>query len=266
MAAIVCATLIIAAIYMVLFSRSFTIEYLHVEAKGIDESVVRSVLFEYMDDSHTLFRRNNIVIFNPDEASKLLGDRFQIERLEMKKRYPSTIEISIDAKPFRLLAYGGGAFYDITTRGTIAREIDPDSIEFYPSFILSYEQRGRASLVKPLTKEVPAVPLIYLGNTSLSADQSSPLLPSNSIDQVREMKTLMDATKMKAIFFRINGNEPEYAVMTKYGWEARFTTLTTPRDQFERLQTLFNEKLYSKKRGIDYVDLRFGNKAYYRFQ
>ncbi|MBI2483638.1 hypothetical protein HYV71_00435 [Candidatus Uhrbacteria bacterium] len=252
--------------YVIFFSPYLSIEYLVVDAKGIEESDVRSAIFQYMDDSQGLLKRSNMLIFDTHDAGTLLRDTFQVEQLLMKKRYPSTIEISIVAKPFRLIAYQGGSFYDITTRGAITREIDPESIEFYPSFMLAYEQRGRGSLSKPLDHEVPSIPLLYFDNDSTRLKLSSQPLSVDQIGHIGEMKRLMDSTKIKAIFFRIQDNEPEYAAMTKYGWEARYTTLASPQAQFDRLQSLFNEKLSDRKREIDYVDLRFGNKVYYRFQ
>lgn len=252
--------------WLLTFSRFFLIEYIAVETNGIDESLVRSAVFTYTDGSNGMFRRNNLIIFNQDEAAVILNDMFQVERLSIKKRYPSTVEISIDAKPFRFIAYGGGTFYDVTTRGTIAREIDPESIEFYPSFILSYQHRGRAVFAKPLEKQLPAIPLIYVDDPSLLSDHGKPVFASDRIEQIREMKRLMDSSKMKAIFFRMNGQEPEYSVMTKYGWEVRLSALASPQEQFDRLVTLFDKKLKARKRDIEYVDMRFGNKVYYRFQ
>jgi len=256
--------LIPTTFWLILFSRFFSIEYISVEAKGISESDVRSNVFAYMDTKRGLFNPGNILMFNPHDSEKLLRDTFQVEQLAIKKKFPSTIRISITAKPFRFLAYADGSFYDITTRGTLGRQIDPESIEFYPTFILSYKQLGRSALSKPLKQDVPTIPLIFLNGNSIPPDASAQILTDNQLAHISEVKKLMDATKMKALFFRIDGKEPDYAVMTKYGWEARFSTLAAPQEQLDRLQTLFNEKLKEKKRDIDYVDLRFGSKVYYR--
>ena len=65
--------------------------------------------------------------------------------------------------------------------------------------------------------------------------------------------------------------DKKYTLVTDPGWSILFGPTSTAGDMVEHLRTtlasdVFTKRLPDRENGLDYIDLRFGNKVFYKFK
>lgn len=102
------------------------------------------------------------------------------------------------------------------------------------------------------------------GESPESATGKSMLLPA-------QFKKIMDFVGLVAksggeateIFLK---KEDIYEVMTKEGWRILINAKNEPDKAFANMMTAIESEIKEKRKKLDYIDLRFGNKVYYKFK
>ncbi len=57
-----------------------------------------------------------------------------------------------------------------------------------------------------------------------------------------------------------------FQLLTKEGWRILIDDKNEPQITYENLSLALKEKIKDKRKNLDYIDLRFGNKVYFKYK
>ncbi len=253
-----------ACVWLVFFSPLFRIEYINVSASGIDPGYVRTLLFRYMDTHNGVFSEQNLLFLNTKKASENLADVLHIDTISFDKKFPKTLHVSISGKPFRAVVYHQGRFYDLSSQGKIMQEIDGAALGSYPILLRQYAAAGSLRIPKKqAAKKALPFPIILfddIGTQSLSDVQINGGILSTILDSVKEFTK----DTVPIFIFRVGSSQGDFIATTFEGWYIRLSSGEDIQDQWKRLQTFLLSIDKKTRKSLDYIDVRFGNRIYYK--
>lgn len=245
----------------IFFSPFFTIEYVDVvlSERGIEPSAVRAVAFTQMERS--LFRilpRRNIFIFSAQDTERELKRRFVIERVNIQKRLPHTISIELAGKPFRLLFVSGGRVFALAPDGTIGEELTAQPTEGKSSIALAraLAEGGDSAALSRGIKNVDA-PIVVAQGEGAALDAAA----------IEFTRTLFERSKVEGyapLFFSVETGTPTLRMKSAEGWSALFSMLEPAAPQLHALQTVMKNSFKKNRKAIDYIDVRFRSRVFYK--
>jgi len=109
--------------------------------------------------------------------------------------------------------------------------------------------------------------LKFFDNRNSSSDLSSlgfQLLSADQFKKLIEFKNDLSQEKINILKISLE-DEGVYRLSTDAGWLILINEKNDPQKTFDNLKLVL-EKIGDKKNILDYIDLRFGNKVYYKFR
>ncbi len=254
-----------ACVWLIFFSQLFRIEYINVSATGIDPGYVRTLIFKFMDTHAGVFSAQNLLFFNTSRASENLAEVVHIDTISFDKKFPKTLHVTITGKPFRAVVYHQGRFYDLSSQGKILQEIDGSALGPYPVFLTQYTNAGGFLRIpkKQASKEALSFPLIMF-DTSGTSTLSDFQIDSTTLSAILDSAKTFTRDTGPIFFFRVGSEQGNFTAVTFEGWSLRLSSGENIRDQWQRLQTFLTSIDKTARKSLDYIDLRFGNRVYYK--
>ncbi|MBU4299571.1 FtsQ-type POTRA domain-containing protein [Patescibacteria group bacterium] len=211
---------------------------------SIKKEIVRKIVF-YNSKSIFLAQLNKI-------QKNLLKEYPQAARADLKRIFPDKISLKIEErKPIAIFCPARQNFLEENLSGQAEGcfFLDREGIIFEPS--------GGVSNGAGLPKIVGNIDSLNLGEKALE---------SNYLEYILEIKgKLAENQKLKIKEFI--PSEKKLIVVTAEGWQIFFDPQGNIPDQILNLNLVLNEKIPPEKRGnLEYIDLRFGNKAYLKYR
>ncbi len=245
------------------FSRVFVVEYVNVNSKKIDPTLVRTLLFRYMDENQGIFNQHNILFFQPAAFHSYLSKYVSIDDFSLTKHYPKSLNVTLAGSPFHVVGYREGHFYELSPSGMIAREVDPAAFAGYPTLITRALTGERIIITKnELSKIDLSFPMIIL--PSLTQDPSTvQILDTKILNHIETVKRLLRDEKYALLFFRIGPEGNDYLAFTNEGWHIIFSALSDATEQAANLKTLLLTTVKKNRKSLDYIDVRFENRLFY---
>ncbi|MEA3272915.1 MAG: hypothetical protein U9P90_04605 [Patescibacteria group bacterium] len=230
---------------------------------------------EFEKRSFLLFSEKNFFVFDTENLEDHLGAIFLLNELKIEKQFPNTLLIKAQEKSDVLVLLVGneGAFF-VDKRGLVV-DIVPETFKTY-----SIDTEGGA------TSTVDGME-VNLSKMELSDDvvRKMPIVDIEGIEEanIRDEvlseelvamilgvhQNLLNKLGVSPKLFEIGDTEEgKMTVTTKDGWEMYFL-INEPsepiEEQLENLKVILLEKVGDDRYLLDYVDLRFGDKIYFKY-
>lgn len=219
--------------------------------KTLDRGDVESFARAYLNGSYALLIPRSSILFAKTDllGEKLAAEFPQIGTITIEKKFLKGLRISIQERDFF------GIF--CPTSNNVGPETPP-KCAFIDALGLAYEQapRSSGSLLVKIYKDVPEV---SLGTAVLDA---SLMKEMQSLKDELEQKTGLEITSYH-LFSRV---PREIRVQTTEGFELWFDRSKNIGESLKVLKTVLEQEIKDRRPQLSYVDLRFGNKVFYKFK
>lgn len=271
----VLALFVIYALWTLLFTRTFSIDFVDVKAEGsLDSTLVREMIFRQMEESHFgVLSQKNIFFFNARSVEQRLRDGFVVERLAVKKILPNKLSISVSGSPFRALWFSAGTFYDITTRGTISRTVSPSQVPLLPKELSTSQKADVQPKPSKPAKEkkqknneaskVLRVPILLDSKDNQETQIGGQVIDPSALAFVISLAEKLETLNAPMVWGRHAADSGDVRIMTNERWEAIFNMHESLDSQVGYLKTVLAEKIKRDRSKLQYIDVRFENKIFY---
>ena len=226
--------------------------------KRLSVSEIEQVVLKQLDErKYWLFEQSSILFFDKSQAKKILEENFLFESLKIKKKYFNKIIVEVEERQSGVAWISGASQHFLDLEGIALRAIDF-------SGDVTIENTGNGTDVIRSEISSGRFPVIYdQSNSEVSIGQ---LVASS--DPVNFVIILSKEFEVTADFeiSHFNVERPfsrEVSLVTKEGWEAKFKIDDEPIGQARLLSSVVDQKV-SDRKGLEYIDLRFGEKIFYK--
>lgn len=292
----------IAAVYFIGFSGTFIVNRFIISGNVYITNEVLTATFREITSGKRglVLPQNNILFFPEQTAKKMFTDRYVLENIDISKKYPHEIFLTLKERiPGLTYRVNGETFYmdraGVTTERITeapdprypviddanARDADvqqallPEKlVVFYLSLVEQFPENigltvtsgevGAMSCSRPEVVKETIVPQETDAETE--EEENTELKNRNangSNDTEDEEPTIVEVVRETAVDCDGVDLYHQLTIKTEQDVLIHFTTLDTLDAQIERLQLLIHQHLKTLE-GVKYVDLRFGNKIYYQ--
>ncbi len=226
-------------IYFFLYSPLFWIE--RVEVSGL-EKVKSENINRFIDDyrfgrDYYVFNRNNFWLFNKNKLKTIIFEHYYFEEFTIKKKLPNIILITLKEKESAINWLANNLCYHLDLTGL--------AIEYCE------ENNGYLTINDLQNQE------IKIGESAIENKELQYIVGLYS--QTKKI------TERKLDLIQIEKTENVLDLITKQGILLRFNSTLAVSEQVARLDTLLNqEEIKNNLEQMKYIDLRFGEKVYYK--
>lgn len=200
-------------------------------------------LIEKMMSERFLFvlRRNTLLTLNSGRVRRNLLNDPRIQSVQIQKKWPDQLAINIqEHAPVAILSIIGDKDYLLNSGG------EPITAQF--------------DILRHLDKPF----IIDKTNLCWQGSQLSGAVKI-ALELLQDKSDLNDLIKFRFVEISLNQGNLELNSTTNEGWIAKFTAGDNIEKEIDNLKLVLENQLAGDKRkGLEYVDLRFGDKVYYK--
>ncbi len=199
-----------------------------------------------------IFSQKNIFLFNKNQFKRIISGKYNFQDLKIFKKLPSKLEIEIKERlPFLILVQGENLWF-LDDKGQILEKI-------------SEEEIVKNSL--PLVS-VSNIPNNLTVSALCSGQKGQKILSEERVYFIVETfrKLPSKIENLKIVSFKIPDlKESKIIAKTQEEWEIYLDENFTTEEQLNNLYLILKEKIKKEERkNLKYIDLRFGEKIYYK--
>lgn len=242
--------LISGLLYFIFFSPYFSINKIEISGlEKINHDEMRAMVDkQIVGKRFFVFSQNNIFIFDEEALNKTLNDEYSLQTLKIEKSLPGIIKILLEEKKPALIWKTTGKFYLVDWDGAIIREITESEVSEYPG------NQGGAKMARVFDSS----------NNSVAIKDET--LTTAAVRAINDMQNnLPRATGLSILNFVMdNHNESTIKSLTSEGWTAYFSLTNDLNAQIIKLNAFMVEKNIEERKGLEYIDLRFEDRVYYK--
>ncbi len=237
--------LLIAFILWVFFYSSiFSIQKITVEGTiRIEPDEIANIAKEQLKEKKLfLFTQDNIFFFNTKELKNKLMDKYNFKEIKIFAKKPGTINIKVLEKSYAYVWKEDDKYYYVDIDGYIIKEINIPDIP-----------KNRYPLIE------------NIGMNKIYENQV--VIDKNKINFISEIFSYLQEGNSYGIeieIFQIGDDDKKIILKIVGGPEIYFNSAETADEQFTKLIIIKDEKLKSDFFSKTYIDLRYGDKVYYR--
>ena len=226
------------------FSSYFTINLVSVfGAEKVSTEEIKNLAWQQAKSRRFLFgSQKNLILFSADKLTKTLNEQYYFDNLVVQKKLPDAISIKFKEKIYSAVWHQSDKYYYIDSAGSIIAETNP----------LEIKQKN--------------YPLIdYLGDIEILDKKIK-----DDNEKIKYIIQLFNEFKYKkpAGFeierFIINNEVNTIKMIIIGGPEIYFNITADLKKQIDKLLVIINEKLKDEFSKKTYIDLRYGDRVYYR--
>lgn len=230
---------------------------------------------------------DNVLLFDEERLADTIGKSYFLEDLKIEKRLPGHLDISVVEKSVRLALLADQRFLGLDAEGYLVRELTEAEASMLgplpPDFgqalapelgaeeaVIEDEAAAEAGLADE-DNGPTGYPIITLSNDP--ADRSDlqaggqPIQASAASFIIQAASQLSDYTDEPAVRYVSRGRDSDTveAVM-RVGWEAYFSASQPFDRQANKLSLILRDKVGSRRQDLEYVDLRYGERIFFKFK
>lgn len=239
-----------ATVYSLFFSQLLAVTVVEVQgAEKINPKSIKAEINLALSGKYLNFLpKNNILFTNQNKINRLLADRFKlIDNLEIKKKFPNSLTLSLIEKKPRLILYSFGQDYIIDDKGIAYAKSDFES-EIFPEneLVILEDTSGRKIEEKSEVLSPDYINFILDSKVKLKKDLNF------------EIKPLITTSSIAAGYITAE---------TIDGWKIYLSKDIGVEKEMEMLKLVLDDKIGREKTSeLEYIDLRTKNKIYYKFK
>ncbi len=234
-------------VWLFFYSPYFKIEKIEILGlEQIDKNEIKAIVDSQLFNRRFLiFRQSNIFIFDEKSLSKNINAKYFLNNLAINKDLPSTLIIQIKEKTSKLIWVTNNKNYYLDLSGTVIGEV---------AALPTAETEGVSSAKN--------LPIIY-DESNKEVNIGEKVLEESRVLAVIELtERILQFTGVEIDFYKlINGIE--LRAITKEGWYILFAD-DNIENQLKKLDLILKEKIKEKRKNLEYIDLRFEDRVYYK--
>lgn len=232
----------VGLIWFFYFSSIFNIVSMEVSGNNkITADDIKNLAWKQTEENRFfILKQSNLNLFNKDKLAAELNAEYYLEYLSISKKFPGTIIINLKEKEYSAVWYESDKYYYIDNNGNIFSEADPLQIkqQNYPLI----ENKGNAKIKDNIVK----------------ADEG------NIGYIIGLFKGLNNYNNFKIDRFILDSDVNTVKVKILNGPEIYFNTRENINKQIAKLLVITGNKLKDNFEDKEYIDLRYGDRVYYR--
>ncbi len=236
-------TISVGLIWLFYFSSVFNIVSIEVAGNvKIAADDIKNLAWKQAKESRFLIlEQKNLNSFSRDELTANLNSQYYFESLSVDKKFPGTIIINLKEKEYSAVWYESDKYYYVDNEGNIFSEADPLQIkqQNYPLI----ENKGEARVEGKI----------------IEADDGS---IDYIVNLFKEFKNNYKNFKIDRFILDSDVNTVKMKILD--GPEIYFNTEDDVNSQIAKLMVIVGEKLKDDFVNKEYIDLRYGDRVYYR--
>ena len=230
------------------FNVYFTIDDVIVQgAELIDEHKIYNIIEKQLQKKRLfIFKQNNFFVFSKRQVKNEILKNFNVADLRVNKDLPRALTVSFAEKTPAAVWSENDHYYYIDADLTVLAEVESLSLNTRQFIVLKNETTQPLIRLSGLVKKV-------------SLDKTYVFFCLNLAQ-----KAVAGGVSIDSVFLV---NEPEKTIRLHItdGPQAYFNVENDLNSQFEKLNILLTEKFNPNDlKKLDYIDLRFGDKIYYK--
>ncbi|MFA5029507.1 MAG: hypothetical protein WC518_02000 [Patescibacteria group bacterium] len=226
-------------LYLIVYSDLFKIGEISISGTDmISQTEFRQMVEKEINTWRWHFwpQRNQLLLSKKRLAQKITS-QYSLSKLEIKKGW-RRLQINLEEKISYLMVFNRGKFYFTDAWGNVTREISPEEAQkYWTRFPILNTDQERVDIGSQITSEKMVNFILALSG------------------KIKEMKLAISG-------YESRGQE-EVSLVAKAGWRAYFDIDSDVAKSVENLELVLKEKIKDQK-NLQYIDLRFGDKIYYK--
>ena len=227
-------------IQSIFHARYFSIKEISLENnKDISLAEIEESLNSFLDSKRFfIFKNNNYFLINKSNLEDILATEYNLESIKIKKIFPAKLNIIIQEKISYFIWQKDNSLYLLTSQGSLNSKIS-DLDEEYDSYPI----------------------LVDLRSQNVNKEQIFNNLELDYINKIYLLwqKIIEAELKIKKIY--IEDNE-YFKIETNFGYNVILDKEKDIKEQLNNFNKILLENIIGTE--IDYIDLRFGNKVYFK--
>lgn len=219
-----------------------------VEIRGIEyipRGDLEATVTSYAHESAlVLFTRRNRFLFSAESLSQKLENAFALSSISVTLQ-EGTVLVELTERTSNLFWKSQGRLFVVDLEGIVVREMtDPED----------------TVLVQPNFKELP----IFIDKNNVEPAVGSPVLTLEEINQAFTFLTLLESGGIPYTYVEIDRLAGKWArLVTQAGYSILFDLTGDIQMQFRNLIAVLQDQV-TDPTGLEYIDLRFGDKVYFK--
>lgn len=200
------------------------------------------------------FKNSNIFIFSPEKAKAKINEQFLLENLAIKKIVPDTIKIIYQEKTAEAIFAANNRYFYIDWDGLALENLSPAAASSTDSSIEILKQ----------VAENTGLTLVWDLGLKNDIELKENVIQKSTISSILEIRdSLKEKIANQALIFKFNSKiNDRIDVLTEKGYWIYFSPENDIKKQIETFAAVLKEQIGDKK--IEYIDLRFGNRVFYK--
>ncbi len=257
---LVALVLILILIAVYLFNRLPALQITNIEIVGNDYASteeIEALVGSQMNHHRWLFfDQHNILFFSKSQLRQELDRHYLLEKIKIKKRSFSGLDIEITERPSGLVWSSNNKYYYLDLSGKVLREMQPDKVIIVEGQGTTNIVRNQAESVKyPLVTDLSNTE-VFINNQAASEKLISFILGFNGL-----VTQSGDLVVSHYEIFKSSAREID--MITKAGWRVKLNIEETPESQAELLVAVLQQRVKNRN-DLEYIDLRFGDKIFWK--
>lgn len=250
--------IIIVGLYFLNNSQNFKIK--NIEVKGnetISAQEIKAIVEKQLNKRHWLiFSQDNIFFFNARQAKKELNNIYFFEKLKIKRKFFDTLKVELKEKTSTIVWLTTQKKYYLDLDGIAIKEVQPQDLVIQPG------QEGTEVVRVGLIQQ--SYPTVYDQSNS-EVIIGKEVIKKELIDFIIELtETLKANADFEISHYTINSPfSDQLTLITTEGWQVHFKTTNSVSSQVNKLLLILRQKVEDRNK-LEYIDLRFGEKIFYK--
>lgn len=206
-----------------------------VSEQGIDSLIQKQTQLKW---GH-IFHQSNIFLFDKKIATQDIEDKFNVAQVKIRKKYPSTLSLTLLERSYTFIFKEGSNFYYASADGYITprSHLGPISPENY--FLVENDSSST---------------MITANHIKISSDYLNFIISLH--------KSLSSHPDLKATTYILDSEFNTVKIKFKNGPLVYFSVNSSAKSQVDNLVLVKNEKIKDNFNRTNYIDLRYGNRIF----
>jgi len=221
----------------------FKIKKISIEGNSsLDQEKITAEISKYLNDKQfKIFPRDNILILSKKEIINNLLEKFpRLKTVSLIKNFPNSISLKVTE-------HNSEALFCFKNKDDGCAFIDQDGFVFEKAPYFS-----------------PGVYLTFLEEATSTWKLNFQVIPEEQFKKLIDFKNLLAGEGIKILQIIIK-KEGIYELQTNEGWSILLNEKNDSQLTYQNLKTTLDQ-IKDKRKNLDYIDLRFGNKVFYKFR
>lgn len=223
----------------------------------ISQQDIKEIVNQQMGEKRLLFfNQNNLIFFSKKAAKASLASHFFFDNININKKYPETLVIKVEEKISSLIWSNNSGKYYLDLEGNVIRQITADNL------VIS-EGEGDTEVIRSEINSGRYPVIQDQSNSEIITGQ--PILAKDRIDFIIELtKKIKSQADFSISYYTLASPSINYiTLITDEGWLVHFSFENQISNQINLLFSLLYQKIDDRSK-LEYIDLRFGDKIFWK--